>query len=180
MAANTLSINRAPVLTLWGAVVAERLGFNQAEALTLGRALAGLNAQAKGRRLGIYKPHEEKVAKARAKALDEVFRIEICGRPIPAMNTEEGIRAVQGRKAINPDRVESYLEGKFGEYLIAVRQAMKKLAKTYKPKELANVSFSLYEQFRPQIPAGKRGWGAQGELDLKLLEKMASARNGSD
>src|SRR5262245_24241278 len=50
--------NRAPVLMLWAAVVAQRLGFDEDEALTLGKALAGLNAQAKGRRLGIFKPHE--------------------------------------------------------------------------------------------------------------------------
>ena len=51
--------NRAPVLTLWAAVVAERLGFNENEALSLGKALAGLNAQAKGRRFGIFRTHEE-------------------------------------------------------------------------------------------------------------------------
>jgi len=32
-------IDRAPVLTLWASVVAERLGFDRDEALTLGRAL---------------------------------------------------------------------------------------------------------------------------------------------
>ncbi len=37
-------INRAPVFTLWAAIVAERLGFDKNEALTLGRAVAGLNA----------------------------------------------------------------------------------------------------------------------------------------
>lgn len=52
----TISINRAPDLTLWAAVVAQRLGFDEDEAFTLGKALAGLNAQAKGRRLGIFKP----------------------------------------------------------------------------------------------------------------------------
>ena len=36
-------INRAPVLTLWAAVVAEVLGFDHDEALTLGRKVAGLN-----------------------------------------------------------------------------------------------------------------------------------------
>jgi hypothetical protein len=46
-----ISINRAPVLTLWAAVVAQRLGFDEAEALTLGKAVAGLNAQAKGRQV---------------------------------------------------------------------------------------------------------------------------------
>ena len=44
----TITINRAPVLTLWAAVVAERLGFDRDEALTLGRAVAGLNAYSKG------------------------------------------------------------------------------------------------------------------------------------
>ena len=38
-------INRAPVLTLWAAVVAERLGYDYAAALSLGKALAGLNAR---------------------------------------------------------------------------------------------------------------------------------------
>jgi len=47
-----ITINRAPVLTLWAAIVAERLGFDQAEALTLGRAVAGLNAYAKRRQAG--------------------------------------------------------------------------------------------------------------------------------
>lgn len=40
---HTVAINRAPVLTLWAAIVAERLGFDWEEALTLGRAVAGLN-----------------------------------------------------------------------------------------------------------------------------------------
>src|SRR5271165_369251 len=93
MAQKTISINRAPVLTQWAAVVAQRLGFDEDEALTLGKALAGLNAQANGRRLGIFKPQEEKAKKAREKERGEEFWIELCGRPVPAVNTEDGIRA---------------------------------------------------------------------------------------
>src|SRR4051794_41602732 len=51
-----IRVNRAPVLTVWAAAVAERLGFEREEALTLGRALAGLTAHAKGVRLGIFEP----------------------------------------------------------------------------------------------------------------------------
>jgi len=40
-------VNRAPLLTLWAAVVAEVLGFEHDEALTLGRAVEGLNAYSK-------------------------------------------------------------------------------------------------------------------------------------
>jgi hypothetical protein len=41
MAEDRILINRAPALTLWAAVVAERLGFKRDEALSLGKALAG-------------------------------------------------------------------------------------------------------------------------------------------
>src|SRR5271170_8497410 len=129
MAAKTNSINRAPVLTLWAAVVAQRLGFDEDEALTLGKALAGLNAQAKGRRLGIFKPHEEKPTKAREKERGEKLWIEICGRPVPAKNTEDGIRAVKGADVIEPDGVRRYLDSKFGDNLKPVRSAMTRLAK---------------------------------------------------
>jgi hypothetical protein len=43
-----LEINRAPVLTLWAAMVAERLGHPADTALTLGRAVAGSAARVKG------------------------------------------------------------------------------------------------------------------------------------
>ncbi|HKI85544.1 MAG TPA: hypothetical protein VKA53_02245 [Thermoanaerobaculia bacterium] len=59
----TITINRAPVLTLWAAVVAERLGFEWEEALTVGRAVAGLNAYAKGVRLGLFTPAPAELAR---------------------------------------------------------------------------------------------------------------------
>jgi hypothetical protein len=68
MPTTKIEINRAPVLTLWAAVVAERLGFEGDEALSLAKALAGLNAQSKGQRLGIYTPAEKQPAAARKKA----------------------------------------------------------------------------------------------------------------
>ena len=57
----TISINRAAVLTLWAAVVAERLGFDRDAALTLGRAVAGLNAYANGVSLGLFEPSSKAV-----------------------------------------------------------------------------------------------------------------------
>jgi hypothetical protein len=53
---SSVMINRAPVLTFWAAVVAEVLGFEHDEALTLGRAVAGLNAYSKGVSLGLFQP----------------------------------------------------------------------------------------------------------------------------
>ena len=54
-------VNRAPVLTLWAAGVAELLGFEHDEALTLGRAVAGLNAYLKGVSLGLFQPTPKEV-----------------------------------------------------------------------------------------------------------------------
>jgi hypothetical protein len=170
-----ISINRAPVLTLWAAVVAERLGFDENEALSLGKALAGLTAQSKRRRLGIYKPHEAGAKEAREKERGEEFWIEPCGRPVPAKNTEDGVRAVHGTQAIDPASARRYLEGKFGEALGPAHSAMEKLAESYPPKELAERSYALYERFRPAIPSGVKGWGAKGELDLGLIEGLVKA-----
>jgi hypothetical protein len=63
-----ISINRAPVLTLWAAVVAERLGFDRDAALTLGRAAAGLNAYSKGVSLGLFEPSLKKIDERRPAA----------------------------------------------------------------------------------------------------------------
>ena len=45
-------VNRAPVLTLWAAVVAEHLGHPWDTALTLGRSVAGSAARVKARNIG--------------------------------------------------------------------------------------------------------------------------------
>ncbi|MFP5512499.1 MAG: hypothetical protein ACLGJC_05410 [Alphaproteobacteria bacterium] len=71
-----IMINRAPVLTLWATVVAERLGLDHDEALTMGKALSGLTAHAKGVRLGIFEPTPETVSDQR-KALQDGDEIHL-------------------------------------------------------------------------------------------------------
>lgn len=173
MTANKILINRAPVLTLWAAVVAERLGFKHDEALSLGKAVAGLTAQSKGQRLGIFKPTPKELKKVREHGRGEEFRVELLGRALPAVNAEQGVRAVIKSKPIEPEGVERYLESKFGDALREVLKAMTELANALKPDELAQRGFGLYEQFRPVIPEGVRGWGAKGELDLDGIRKLA-------
>ena len=172
MGKHVVTINRAPVLTLWAAVVAERLGFERDEALTLGKAVAGLTAQSKGRRLGIFKPGKDKGRKPRGQARGEEFWVELCGRGIPAVDTPAGVRAVVRDKPVDPASVNRYLEKKFGDALADVREAMAELAASVEPGVLADQAFHLYEQFRPSIPPGKRGWGAVGELDLDYIRSL--------
>ena len=53
---------------------------------------------------------------------------------------------------------------------------MTHLTRAFEPDELADEAYSLYEQFRPESPGGKKGWGAKGELDLKLITLLAKGR----
>ncbi len=175
MAKKVIKINRAPVLTLWATIVAQRLGYNQKEALTLGKAVTGLNAQSKGRRLGIYeeKTEEEKEKEAKKAKPVKLEFVEILGRGVPAVKTPQGMRATVKGKAISPESVQTYLEQKFGEDLDNARAAMEKLAKAYTPKQLEAKAYDLYEKFRPEIPEGTKGWGAKGELDLDYIQSLA-------
>jgi hypothetical protein len=173
MAKKKIKINRAPVLTLWAAIVAERLGYDQKEALTFGKAVAGLNAQSKGRRLGIYEEKKDEEKDKKEEKSEKLEFIEILGRGIPAVKTGQGLRAAIKGEQIDPESVQKYLKQKFGDDLDEVRAAMQALAKAYKPKQLETEAYSLYEKFRPKIPEGTKGWGAKGDLDLDYVRSLA-------
>jgi len=65
LAKNKIKINRAPVLTPWAVVVAERLGYKKDEAITLGKAVARLKAQSKNSNWGFMKKKIEERDKRR-------------------------------------------------------------------------------------------------------------------
>src|SRR5215212_369801 len=162
-----IRINRAPVLTLWAAVVAERLGFDRDTALTLGQAVAGLSAYGKGVSPGIVEPRPELVREQGDRLSEgERLHVDLLGRAVPVVRTPDGLRAVNKGKPGNPARIETYLAFKFGEQLEEARVAMAELAAVCEPADLYRRGFRLYEQFRPAVPAGESGWGAKGELDL--------------
>ena len=70
------------MLTLWAAAGAEFLAFERDEALTLGRAVAGLNAYSKGVSLGLFQPTPKEVKEQRRKmGKDETVTIDLLHRP---------------------------------------------------------------------------------------------------
>ncbi len=177
MTTHKISVNRAPVMTLWAAVVAERLGYDRSTALTLGKSVAGLNAQSKGQHLGIYEGHEQEQGKAAQpqpeKTAPEPEMVELLGRKVPVIDTKQGLRATAKGRAVSPDSVTVYLQQKFGDQLDDVEAAMQTVAKSYPPEALAGQAYELYEKFRPVIPEGTKGWGAKGDLDLDAIRKLA-------
>jgi uncharacterized membrane protein len=176
----TVTVNRAPVLTLWAAVVAERLGFDRAEALTLGKTVAGLNAQSKGRALGIFAPAKKAETERRRKGLEqgETTRVLLLHRAVPCVRTAEGLRALNKDRPVDPESVERYLAAKFGEALAATRRAMEQLARAMEPEILADRAYALYEAFRPEVPKGTRGWGKAGVLSLERIRSLARPGRG--
>jgi len=137
-------VNRAPVLTLWAAVVAEVLGFEHDEALTLGRSVAGLNAYSKGVSLGLFQPTPKEVKEQRRKmSKEETVTVDLLHRAVPAKHTGEGLRALSGESPIHPTSVQKYLEGKFGDALEDVSNAMLELAKSLPPSQLAEKAYAL-------------------------------------
>jgi hypothetical protein len=174
-----VKVNRAPVLTLWAAVVAEQLGFDRGEALTMGRVVAGLNAYAKGKALGIFKPVPEEVKRERKRLPEgKEMHVDLLHRAVPVVRTTEGLRALSKGKPISPESVQRYLEAKFGNELPAVETAMRALACGFSPADLAHRAYRLYEAFRPEVPAGTRGWGAMGMLDLARIRAAGRAVGG--
>jgi hypothetical protein len=167
-------------MTLWAVVVAERLGHDHEAALTLGKAVAGLNAQAKGRRLGIYEePPEQTEAPAPSmRPTGDQVLVSLLGRPVPAVQTSQGVRATVKGQAIDPGSVRRYLARAFGNELAAVQVALEELARAYAPDQLAARAYALYEQFRPAVPEGKKGWGAKGDLSLDSIRTLVSKRRG--
>ena len=109
----------------------------------------------------------------RKKKSQETSYVELMGRALPVVNTPEGLRAVAKDEPDHPRKRGALSQGKFGENLPEVRQAMEELSRAFTPEVLAVRAFSLYEQFRPRIPEGVKGWGAAGELDMETLHSLA-------
>ena len=166
--ATPIKVNRAPVLTLWAAVVAERLGHPPDTALSLASAVAGTAARAKARRLGIAEESDH--AKERADASPGASphgAARLLGKTVRLVHGKDGaVLAEGGGKPAPAGPVRAYLAKAFGGHLAGVRTAMEGLAGRYEPDDLNRIGFRLYEHFRPEVPPDARGWGAKGMLDL--------------
>jgi hypothetical protein len=162
-------VNRAPVLTLWASIVAERLGHPHDTALTLGRALAGSAARVKARSIGREERKADREAETpRLREEHVTAPVLLLGKSLRLLPTE--LRAADGDQPADPAPVERYLAKAFGDHLAEVRAAMEELTARYEPAELNRIGFRLYEKFRPEIPLGNKGWGAKAALEVEKIQ----------
>ncbi|MDT8292317.1 hypothetical protein RQ846_21710, partial [Roseomonas mucosa] len=140
-----IKVNRAPVLTLWAAVVAEHLGYDREAAITLGRAVAGSSARAKAKAIGITEDgHESGDLRDAARRQEGEHRqrpraVHLLGRDVPVVEDKGALCALDHDKPASPAAAAGYVERAFGEDLASVRKAMEALAAGLSPDELNRV-----------------------------------------
>ena len=170
-----LRVNRAPVLTLWAAVVAERLGHPEDTALTLGSAVAGTAARVKARRLGIAEDRpEEDSARRRGDTSKEGCAVRLLGREIPVSRSEGAYswpRTANVRSRPRPSEPTSRAPSatawaRCGRQWTSWRRRCRRTNST-------GSGFRLYERFRPEVPEGVEGWGAKAVLDIGRIRQAA-------
>src|SRR5215467_1353265 len=84
----TVTINRAPVLTLWASVVARRLGFGRDEALTLGRAVAGVSSHRRSDAPHLLVPSRGAIKERRRDLkTGKCIEVDLLNRAIPIVRT---------------------------------------------------------------------------------------------
>ena len=111
-----IKVNRAPVLTPWAAVVAERLGHDADAAITLGRAVAGSSARIKARAIGLDEgERKEGTDKSKPHPATPRQMAHLLGRDVPVIECKEGVRALDGDKAAaagpaRPGQARAYVE----------------------------------------------------------------------
>jgi hypothetical protein len=166
-----VKINRAPVLTLWAKKVAEREGYDEDAALTFGKAISGLMAQSKGRRIGVF---DEKEHEQQEPGQPQADKAEVFGMRIKVTRDGDSVRATEsGDKAMNPQQARGYLKRAFGDDLADVEAALGGLAESLPKKDVGKEAYRLYEKFRPTVPDGQKGWGQKADLDLAFINSLA-------
>lgn len=169
-------INRAPVLELWGACVAHfihpELSWNLC--LSIGSSIATITAISKGRSIGTIAPPDQSKKDATGnqnKKKGDLPTITVMGFPV---TIKDDSVMVKGKPKTTR---EVSLVRKYGsdEIYDKAKDAMTEALEDWKGREedLDAKAFHMYEQFRPDVAKGQKGWGRKGELHLsKVRETM--------
>lgn len=174
---DSITINRAPVLELWGSCVTQFLypSLSWSTCLSAGGAISTITAISKGRSIGkIEKPDpgeaqkkkEEREKKAEKENLEELETMSF------KLSLDKDGNAMVGGKPKKGN--EETLKKKYGgdEQYDKVKKAIQDALKSWKgnEEELDSRAFKMYEDFRPNIPPGQSGWGRKGQLNLDTVK----------
>jgi hypothetical protein len=172
---DTIPINRAPVLDLWSSCVTHFLypELPWVTCLSVGGAISTITAIAKGRSIGrVEKPEPSEAAERRMQQREKAQKEHLDEIEVMHFN----LRLRDG-KAFVGDKLSSGNEAtprkKFGDEPYAkTKSVLEDALRSWKGKEedLDRQAFKMYEKFRPSIPAGAKGWGRKGQLNLQNVK----------
>ncbi|KAK5173534.1 uncharacterized protein LTR77_002215 [Saxophila tyrrhenica] len=150
-------INRAPVLELWAACVAQTVYPSLAWETCLGPDPG--EAQEK---------KENRKETAEKEDIDEVEVMSF------RLNLDKNKQAMVGGKPKKAS--EETLGKKYGgsEQYNRAKSAFEEALAAWKGREdeLDKQAFGFYEDFRPSIPPGQKGWGRKGQLRLQTAKDV--------
>ena len=177
-----ITINRAPVLELWASCVAQFLhpSLSWNTALSIGGAISTITAISKGRSIGTMEKPDPGEAQRKKEKREEAAEkgglkeVEVMSFHL---NLDDNGQALVGGKPKKGN--EDALRKKYGgpEQYDKVRTAFQDSLQSWKGKEeeLDKQSFGFYEDFRPSIPLGQKGWGRKGQLRLETVKQVVDA-----
>ncbi|KAJ7228585.1 hypothetical protein GGX14DRAFT_547571 [Mycena pura] len=156
-------VNRAPLLTAWATLVAERLGFQREEALSIASVYTEMNAISKGVSMGVYKQGSE-IGMEASPGGSQPY-VDLMGRR-PLFRTQSSQwRALSGGVAVQPSTAFSYISRALRQTTPHVIGAMRLLVTSYSPEEINTKAWGLYAEFRPEV----NGWGARAEVKCEMI-----------
>ncbi|KAJ9092536.1 hypothetical protein QFC21_006767 [Naganishia friedmannii] len=184
--AQTVVTNRAPCMTAWAYIIAEKMGFDRLEALSLASTFTSVTSTKHALALGnIYTPEQTRDAqlemdelpqpagKRSRYASDDASRlregeqgghsqpwVSIMKRS-PVIQRADGTwRGVLKGMPVEPYRAHSYISKNFSHATPYVIGALRILAQSYTVDELQEQGYGMYVSFRPDVS----GWGDRAVL----------------
>lgn len=167
-------INRAPVLQLWGATVAQFVhpDLSWPACLSIGNSISTLCAISKGRSIGVFEPNNEpdNPKHKQNRSASDITELAVMGFPMQV----KGDAVISNGKPKTAN--EDSLRGKFGseQKYEEAKRTFQEALNSWKGSvdELEKKAFHMYERFRPNVSGGQQGWGRKGKLDLGDVHKM--------
>ncbi|KAJ7904595.1 hypothetical protein B0H14DRAFT_2663580 [Mycena olivaceomarginata] len=169
-------VNRAPLMTAWSTLVAERLGFQREEALSIASVYTEMNAVSKGVSMGIYKPGTQFKRSTEAARGGSQPYVELLGRRIPLFKTQNSQwRALSNGTVVQPSTAFSYISRALRQTTPHIIGALRLLAESFTPQEINAKGWGLYAEFRPEV----QGWGDRAEVKCETILGLRKATSVS-
>ncbi|KAF7433007.1 hypothetical protein PC9H_004951 [Pleurotus ostreatus] len=170
-------VNRAPVMSAWATVVAERMGFKREEALSIASVYTEMNAISKGVALGIFAKSRTNDANPSRNGSQPY--VDFIGRRSLYETQNSQWRAILNGSPASPGTAFGYISRSFKHLTPFVLGSLQLLAESYSQKEINEKAWGLYAEFRPTVD----GWGQRSVMkcaDILALRKLADTTVGRD